>query len=574
MASQYGNRDNKNIILGVGSALVASSDDLKKYNEPLYLGSIIYNSDTRQLSIADGVTPPSVLPDHRHPQYAPVGHSHIGSPSEIWRISEPKLWYTDDLPNHPELIPLDGREISNDIAEELSKIYPGSTLLTHPVKSMDTEGFQNETITLKVSEFQSDFLGGRLTNDEINETNMLTYTDQWLTNTTDTDRAQTVTVTFKNKHTYAPNEYWMIPAAGTSTAPARMRPTPRDWVLEGSNDEDTWTVLDERHDVEADTWSPFTINTFRLPNISEAYGHIRLTITKWNKNQGDPLETGLRRFWLFGNKTGVFTMPVVESPFPAFTYVVPYKDLAIGLKHESVGDVGLSASLPENFPTQRMPADGRSLFKESYKDLYEYIGYSQDKEANILAIVASAGNILTKTTWDITVTDVNQAAYAEIIPPSDKENTIGAYSMSQTTGNMPVAWILEGADVSGKWNTLHQVISTTPEDMAACGYKYFIDKHLDDKVYTKFRITVTEWAHKNQHANMKISIFKHKLNEFYIPNITIEGSDLCRPYIVVNNTVRDISAEIVSQLQQNVAKLTTMVSELQATVNEYDSRLS
>lgn len=573
VSSSYGNHNRKNIIVGVGSALVASNDDIKLHNEPLVKGSIIYNSDTGQISIADGETPPAALPDHKHQYYAPVGHSHIASASEMWRLSEPRLWYTDDLVNHPELIPLDGREITNDVASELMKIYPGSTLLTHPTKYMDIDGFQNETMTLSVSEFQGDFLGGRITNNEIDETNMLTYTDQWLTNSTDVSKEQSIIITFKNGHTYAPDEYWMIPAAGTSIAPAKERPTPRDWKLEGSNGDD-WVVLDTRSDIESSAWAPFTINTFKLPEISEAYSKLKLTITKWNSISGDPLETGLRRLWIFGNKSGVFTMPNIESPSPAFTYVVPYRNLDIGLKHEAVGDVGLTSALPENFPAQRMPADGRSLFKTAYPELFAHIGHTQDKDSTILNITASTGTVLKNFTWDVTISDVHEACYIEIIPPVDNDNTIGAYSLVQTTKNMPLAWVLEGTTDGKSWDTIHRIITTTSEDIIAQKYKFFVDQTVADKAYLRYRITFTEWAHENQRANMQVKIFKHKLNEFYLPNITIEGSDLCRPYIVVNNTVNDVSSEVVSSMQKNVADLTKMVAELQAKLNEFDSRLT
>lgn len=574
MASHHGNHNRKNVLVGVGSALVATSDDLALFNEPLVLGSLVYNSDTLQLSVADGVTPPSALPDHKHKYYAPVGHSHITSANEVWRLSNPRLWYTDDLPNHPELIPLDGREITNDVAKELAKVYPGSTLLTHPIKTMDIHGFQNEYMTLSVTEFQSDFVGGRIVNGEIDETNLLVYTDQWLTNSTDCDKTQSVTITFKHGHTYAPNEYWMVPAAGTADAPVKQRPTPRNWVFEGSNDGTAWDTLDQVSDYGEENWSPFTITSFKLKEISDDYAMLRLRITKWNPGIGDPLETGLRRFWIFGNKNGVFTMPEIESPSSAFTWVVPYKDLDIGLKHESIGDVGLSSSLPENFPAYRMPADGRSLAKVSYPLLFNHIGYTQDNNEPILVLAGSEGTVTGATHWEMGIVDQHQAVYVDITPHPTTSKVLGAYSFVPQGNNVPLAWLVEGTTDGTTWDTIQLIEGTTTTDMAAQHYKFYIDTSATDKVYTKYRITFTEWLQGDSTASLDFQIFTHVKNEFYIPNITIEGSDLCNPYIVVNNTTQDVSSEVVASMQKDIASLTKMVAELQAKLNEQDARLA
>ena len=47
-----------------------------------------------------------------------------------WDIGNPRLWYRDDLVNHPELIPLEGQTIDISKIGKINKVYSGSVLLT------------------------------------------------------------------------------------------------------------------------------------------------------------------------------------------------------------------------------------------------------------------------------------------------------------------------------------------------------------------------------------------------------------------------------------------------------------
>ena len=575
-SSSVGNRNSRNVMTGIGCALVTSSDEMKIYNEPIANGSLIYNRTTGQLSVGDGKTNLSALPDHKHPGLAHIGHSHITSANEIWRVGEPRLWYVDDLHNHPELIPLDGREIPNDQAEYLRKVYPGSTLLTHPCKRMSVaaQGFENDFMSLSVSEFQGDFLGSRIVNDEITKATMLVYTDQWLTNSVDVNKSQSVTINFLHGNTYSPNEYWMIPAAGIHDAPLRARPTPRDWKLEGSNNNGTtWELIDEKSDIGPETWQPLTIRTFKISTISDAYSTIRLTITKWNGVAGDPLETGLRRFWIFGNKSGVFTMPELETPSDAFTWVVPCRDLDVGLSHEEIGDVGMTASLPEHTPGYRVRANGQSLFRASYPELFNYIGFTQDKLVSLTAIMSNSGSTLPGDIWEDQIVDTHDAKYIEIVPQLNNDEAIGAYSIVQSNTNDPLAWILEGSNDGGNsYEPVHTVLGTTVEDLKHQKYTFYLDKTLTDKKYLKYRITFTQWATMNASSTIAVKLYAHKHDEFYVPDLTVPGATSCFPYIVANNTAKDVSSEVVANLQKNVANLLREVARLQAKVMELDPK--
>ena len=60
-----------------------------------------------------------------------------------WDIGNPRLWYRDDLVNHPELIPLEGQTIDISEIGNISKVYPGSVLLTEQITRLHDNVFTN-----------------------------------------------------------------------------------------------------------------------------------------------------------------------------------------------------------------------------------------------------------------------------------------------------------------------------------------------------------------------------------------------------------------------------------------------
>ena len=43
-----------------------------------------------------------------------------------WDVANPRLWYRDDLVNHPELIPLEGQTVDYKTVSNLARVYTGS----------------------------------------------------------------------------------------------------------------------------------------------------------------------------------------------------------------------------------------------------------------------------------------------------------------------------------------------------------------------------------------------------------------------------------------------------------------
>lgn len=245
----------------------------------------------------------------------------------VWYRGNPRLWYRDDLVNHPELIPLEGQNVKLPKNSTLNRIYPGVKLLTEPIKKLGSTGFENEDLILNASSAVGIYPISTVFNEELTIDNFYHITDQWWANTSDLNSSQTIEIEFINT-SYNPTEYWIIPANGTSDAPMSVRPTPNTWKLEGSNDKVTWIKLHEVKDFTK--WNVCQIETFRRKRpVNKAYKYLKFTISKWNAGDYPSMEVGLRRFWIFGKENSDWVAPNIPSPDPAFVYVVPYKDIVI-----------------------------------------------------------------------------------------------------------------------------------------------------------------------------------------------------------------------------------------------------
>ena len=73
--------------------------------------------------------------------------------SNDWDIANPRLWYRDDLVNHPELIPLEGQTVDYALVSKLARVYTGSLLLSTPLTKLSNGYFINDEIGLKVDKF-------------------------------------------------------------------------------------------------------------------------------------------------------------------------------------------------------------------------------------------------------------------------------------------------------------------------------------------------------------------------------------------------------------------------------------
>ena len=553
-----------NPVSGVSSAVVSTTAEIGANNQKLVKGAILYNKDTGELKIADGISPPSALPDHKHPHtHAPLIHSHIFGANEPWLIGNPRLWYLDDLVNHPELLALDGSEISDDKAEFISQIYPGTKLLTTEPKTLTANGFENDDLTLSVSSFTGDYIGSRLFGDEITFEMISRISDQWLSSSSDITQEQEVIVAFKGGHTYRVTEYWMCPAAGTAAELFKRRPTPKDWILEGSADGGTtWVALDTHTNEPAINWNPITTRVFPCSEMN-SYASIRLRVTAWNAGDSADLQTGLRRLWIFGRKKDVFALPNLESPHPDFVYVIPQKNLNVGLKHEDIGDVGSTSILPNLLGNYRTPTDGRGLNKTEYATLFATIGHKYDTQQTPSEVSVSTGT-MAGTSWQSGIVDVMTPAYVDVTIPS---GVLGKYHLDITGYCTPKSWIVEGKNGSD-WVILQILSDVAPTAFASSGGEFFIELPATEVAYSIYRINFLEWNTGSDPIGFNaLRLFTHAAGQFFIPNISTPG---LTTYIVSNNTAVDVSAQVIQSLQNNVAALSATIATLAARVNELD----
>lgn len=236
-----------------------------------------------------------------------------------WNPHNPRLWYADDLRNHPELIALDGSTIPLDKAGTLPKYYPGSTLLNDEVTKFTPQGFENDAIILSASKWQGLYVASALCDSELSVENITKVANQWLTGTNDIHSTDSITITFKHDPQIV-TEYWVIPAFGTTESILEPRPAPKKWQLLGSNDKENWEVVDS-HKERINHWQAPSGRSFRVKS-NTAYKYLRLTISDWFVTK-EKLYTGLRRLWLFGRPADSFVLPNVPSNSDEFVYVVP-----------------------------------------------------------------------------------------------------------------------------------------------------------------------------------------------------------------------------------------------------------
>lgn len=539
--SKTGSKDKRNKIKGYAAALLAKNDEIANIAAKIISGGLVANPDTRELLIALNDTEPKNLIDHLHPYtHAPLMHTHIFGLNESWEVGNPRLWYRDDLVNHPELCALDGSDIPDYAAEKLSEIYPGTKLLTEPLDTLSSDGFSNAFVTLSVPSFKSGYTPAHLFGEELTISNFANVIDQWLLSGT-TLEPTTISVDVRGDYDYRPDSYWIIPAAGTSTELLLKRPTPKSWKFEGSQDGTTWEVIDQQTDYT--DWQPCALRVFPCETL-KSYFHFRLVIEEWNQGDKEDLEPGLRRFWIFGRRPGLFTLPDITSPHPDFVWVVPYREMNTSMKNEDIGDIGTTSILPNLLPPYRMVADGRMLSREEYPDLWQAIGWTCDDRTFNQAI------------------EIDEDVFTITI---DEPLCLGNYTFSQyqkpdpAEKQYPINWVLEGSTDGETWEVISN-IENNPDIQAI----YYLDTSIEEKEYTKFRFTITEWAGTGPKCD-DVNISLHYQGYFYIPDRETPG---ITTYIVTQHTAHDVGSDIIQQLQDNMLKLakahTSLQQQLQA----------
>lgn len=577
-----GSRDRLNQISGLSSVIAASqaeidSSNLSNTTYPITKSAhlLCYNTTTNQLMVSNDVSRNVMaLRDHSHPLYALTKHTHMAGANVPWLMSNPQLWYIGDLPNHPELIPLDGKILPEGSYGQLDEMYDGETVFTTFPDKYDGK-YYNEDLRLSASNFVPqgylcNLFGPPLTIDDISKAH-----DQWLTSSSDVSAEQYFVVELTNGKAYRPGCYVMYPAAGTPLNPLLVRPTPKHWVVEGvaeDSEEDVWELLDEHADVT--DWYVFSAKTYRIEDVQKCYRKFRVTIKEWNPGEevpGAPLCTGLRRFWFTGRHGGMFSLPNIPSPHPDFVWVVPRDTVSVGLKHEDVGDVGITAVRPELLPPYRLVTDGRLLDRSAYPLLRDCIVGSYDEQ--ITGTVSCAGqadssleviNIADVSTGEVVV------EFTAITPfvASSYEfalSQLDAAPLASSGSAIPVSWMFEGLNTEGAWDIVHTVSESAYTDGS---YDCRLDAVDVEVAYTKYRIRFTKFdtASGNSLVMTKPAVYGHPLDKFYLP-MSGDNASLTT-YIVADIPTVDVSGEIISKLQRNVAQLQAAHQQLQNQIND------
>ena len=251
--------------------------------------------------------------------------------NNIWFVGNPRLWWKDDLKNHPELVALDGSYIDGKLAKNLRKVYPYGELITSKTDKFTAKGFENKDIIITSKTSSALFPLSNVLNGEITENNFDHVADQFLSAEIGLDSVVCIDVTFKHiKHMIT--EYWMMPASGIATDPFVLRTTPNSWELRGwmeGKDDFTpgrWYTMDRRTNVT--DWTALQLQDFIVKNPRYC-DRVVLRIYKWYDCAIDDKKNGLKRFWIFGSEKHKFKLPELKSPDDNFVWVVPYNDLTL-----------------------------------------------------------------------------------------------------------------------------------------------------------------------------------------------------------------------------------------------------
>lgn len=527
-------------LTAVATTMIADNTEIQQQSDVILpSGTLLYNSDTKELFVSNGVSPVGTIADHAHPHtHAPLIHSHIFGTNQPWLMSNPKLWYREDLQNHPELISLEGQTISDEEATKLSTVYESSTILNSEVNTLTSDGFVNDKFRIRADEFDLTHSPAALSKTTLTTEDIVKVTDQWLVSNKSTNAEHWVEYSFTSPLGYILSEYWLMPAAGTAEELAKPRPTPKSWKVEALPvDSDIWEVIDTQSNI--DDWTFLTYNVF---NISSAkpYSKVKITITAWN-DVGTNLEPGLRRLYVYGRSAGGFKLPDIPAPSADFVWVVPRDNLNTGLKHEDVGDIGIT-SVFTPLPAYRVAADGSAKLKTDYEELFSVLGYRHDK-------LSSTNNATTSTTVSISLTS----------------DVLGKYKIDTAGHKKPLSWKVEGS-TDGSRFSLIQTVTLLASNFPSDGV-FYIDTTADDIAYTTIRFTFTQWDEGDTPAGYnKLYLYTHPKDKFYLPNIPSENETTT--YVVARNTADDVSHDVVQRLQQNVVNLANKVTALQAMIED------
>ena len=509
---------------------------------PLPKDHLVVDREKRQIKIGDGENPWSNTRQHTHDdQYSPIVHGHYFGYGEKWFRSCPRLWNKKDLINHPELIPCDGRMVDTEIAMFLEDVYSGTTIgnITD-IPSINTDDYRINVY----------YVGGEVVYDDgykvffpPDSLVVKDYDDEFRVEIDSLNTEMIFEWEFKND-VMKPASYSIVSIQGLTTLSTVLGP--KSWVLEACTEDDPDTWIELHSDSTDVVWTSSSKQTINLDGdiTNTYYLRYRLRVTEWFYD-GDspslvfPIEAGLRRFQVTGKLFNKFKMPYVPSPSPEFVYVVPMKDMEIGMKHEEVGDIGYTSAYNLTTPVNRLPLDGRAL--------------SITEEQHLYGVCGQRYSPVIKTTFD----DIT--FYNDILVEFTDNRILGKLVMESTIGAYPLSFVVS-ALIDDTWSIIDTVqYSDIPTD-----YTYHLSP--SDKTSDKYKITVITWSEALTGNPFTLSIdwCGSPADTFYIPLVTNSGLNdrHITPYIVTKVRTEDINSSIVLELQAALIESQRQIVEL------------
>lgn len=239
-------------------------------------------------------------------------------------IGNPRLWYRDDLVNHPELTPLEGQTIDISKVGSINKVYPGSVLLTEKITRLHDNVFTNGRINVNVDMYKGLYTPSGLFEEPISITNISHVSEQWLTGDNDITKQHFISIELNDPVLLT--EYWMIAAIGTKDRIDAKYPTPKQWIVYGSKDNDKWDIVDKRNEL-SDNWKSWKINSYKV-TCNTDYKYYKFVFTEWHPTEDeDAISTGLKRLYVFGRPINQFILPDIPSPDDSFVWVITKKEI-------------------------------------------------------------------------------------------------------------------------------------------------------------------------------------------------------------------------------------------------------
>jgi hypothetical protein len=241
-----------------------------------------------------------------------------------WDLGNPRLWYRDDLVNHPELMPLEGQTIDISKVGSINKVYPGSVLLTEKITRLHDNVFTNGRINVNVDMYKGLYTPSGLFEEPISITNISHVSEQWLTGDNDITKQHFISIELNDPVLLT--EYWMIAAIGTKDRIDAKYPTPKQWIVYGSKDNDKWDIVDKRNEL-SDNWKSWKINSYKV-TCNTDYKYYKFVFTEWHPTEDeDAISTGLKRLYVFGRPINQFILPDIPSPDDSFVWVITKKEI-------------------------------------------------------------------------------------------------------------------------------------------------------------------------------------------------------------------------------------------------------